>query len=40
MTFGDLKPSDVFKKHFMVCFIDDAFGLQNLDFVNEDLVAY
>lgn len=40
MTFGDLKPSDVFKKHFMVCFIDDAFGLQNLRFVNEDLVAY
>jgi predicted TIM-barrel fold metal-dependent hydrolase len=40
MTFGDLKPSDVFKKHFMVCFIDDAFGLQNLQFVNEDLVAY
>jgi len=40
MTFGDLKPSDVFKKHFMVCFIDDAFGLRNLDFVNQDLVAY
>ena len=24
----------------MICFIDDAFGLQNLDAVNEDLVAY
>ncbi len=34
------KPSDVFKEHFMICFIDDAFGLQNLDWVNKDLVAY
>jgi hypothetical protein len=24
----------------MVCFIDDAFGLHNLEYVNEDLVAY
>ena len=24
----------------MICFIDDAFGLQNLDWVNQDLVAY
>ena len=38
--FQGMKPSDIFKKHFMVCFIDDAFGLQNLDYVNEDLVAY
>ncbi len=34
------KPSDVFKEHFMICFIDDEFGLHNLDWVNEDLVAY
>ncbi len=38
--FQGKNPSDVFKKHFMVCFIDDAFGLQNLKYVNEDLVAY
>jgi predicted TIM-barrel fold metal-dependent hydrolase len=39
-VFGDLKPSDVFKRQFMVCFIDDEYGLHNLDFVNEDLVAF
>ncbi len=38
--FQGKNPSDIFKKHFMVCFIDDAFGLQNLKYVNEDLVAY
>lgn len=38
--FQGLKPSDIFKKHFMICFIDDAFGLKNLEYVNEDLVAY
>lgn len=37
---GDLKPSDVFKKHFLNCFIDDAFGLQNIDFIGEDMIAY
>jgi predicted TIM-barrel fold metal-dependent hydrolase len=40
LAFGKLKPSDIFKRHFMLCFIDDAFGLQNLKFLNEDLVAY
>src|ERR1700751_396366 len=40
MAFGNLKPSDVFKRHFMLCFIDDKFGLQNLRFLNEDLVSY
>jgi len=34
------KPSDLFKKHFMMCFVDDIFGLQNLDAMNEDMVAY
>jgi predicted TIM-barrel fold metal-dependent hydrolase len=38
--FGQTKPSDTFKKHFMCCFIDDAFGLQNLEFLNEDMVSY
>jgi len=39
-NFKDDKPSDVFKRHFMCCFIDDAFGLKNIDELNEDLVAY
>jgi predicted TIM-barrel fold metal-dependent hydrolase len=39
-NFKDEKPSEVFKRHFMCCFIDDAFGLKNLDELNEDLVAY
>ena len=39
-SFGGKKPSEVFSEHFMVCFIDDAFGLRNLDAVNEDMVAY
>ncbi len=38
--FGGLKPSDVFKRNFMTCFIDDAFGLKNLEAVGEDMVAY
>ena len=40
MNFNGQKPSDIFRKHFMVCFIDDAFGLQNLGAVNEDMVSY
>ncbi len=39
-SFGGKKPSDIFKQHFMSCFIDDAFGLKNLDALNEDMVAY
>src|SRR5690625_1543343 len=38
--FGGMLPSERFLKHFMLCFIDDAYGLQNLDRLNEDLVAY
>jgi predicted TIM-barrel fold metal-dependent hydrolase len=40
LAFGDLKPSEVFLRQFMLCFIDDKFGLQNLRFLNEDLVSY
>lgn len=39
-TFGDTKPSEIFAKHFLNCFIDDAFGLKNLDALNEDMVSY
>ena len=38
--FGKKKPSDVFKEHFLTCFIDDKFGLDNLDAIGEDMVAY
>jgi hypothetical protein len=38
--FGGMQPSERFKKHFMLCFIDDAYGLRNLDQLNEDMVAY
>jgi predicted TIM-barrel fold metal-dependent hydrolase len=38
--FGGKKPSEVFRKHFMSCFIDDAFGLQNIAAVGEDMIAY
>jgi predicted TIM-barrel fold metal-dependent hydrolase len=38
--FKDTKPSDVFKKHFLNCFIDDAFGLKSLEDIGEDMVCY
>jgi len=38
--FKGTKPSEVFKRHFLTCFIDDEFGLHNLQWLNEDLVAY
>jgi predicted TIM-barrel fold metal-dependent hydrolase len=38
--FKGTKPSEVFKKHFLSCFIDDAFGLKNLEDIGEDMAAY
>jgi len=38
--FKGTKPSEVFRKHFLSCFIDDAAGLRNLDLIGEDMVAY
>lgn len=38
--FGNKKPSDVFREHFLTCFIDDKFGLKNLGEIGEDNVAY
>ncbi|MDB5423252.1 MAG: amidohydrolase [Phenylobacterium sp.] len=38
--FGGRKPSEVFRDHFMTCFIDDRVGLANLDDIGEDNVAY
>ena len=39
-NFKGEKPSDVFKKHFLNCFIDDAFGLKNIEDIGEDMIAY
>jgi predicted TIM-barrel fold metal-dependent hydrolase len=38
--FPNTKPSEVFKKHFLNCFIEDAFGLKNIDEIGEDMIAY
>jgi predicted TIM-barrel fold metal-dependent hydrolase len=38
--FNGTKPSEVFKRHFLTCFIDDAFGLKNIDSIGEDMIAY
>jgi predicted TIM-barrel fold metal-dependent hydrolase len=38
--FGGERPSDVFKRHIICCFIDDQFGVKNLDYMNEEMVAY
>lgn len=40
LNFGTAKPSEVFHRHFLTCFIEDKFGLMNLHFMNEDHVAY
>lgn len=34
------KPSDAFREHFLTCFIDDRFGLANIDAIGEDNIAY
>lgn len=39
-NYRGLKPSEVFKRHFLTCFIDDTFGLKNLSEIGEDNVAY
>jgi predicted TIM-barrel fold metal-dependent hydrolase len=38
--FGKKRPSEVFREHFLTCFIDDRFGLKNLQEIGEDNVAY
>jgi predicted TIM-barrel fold metal-dependent hydrolase len=38
--FNDLLPSDIFKRHFLNCFIEDKFGLKNIDEIGEDMIAY
>jgi predicted TIM-barrel fold metal-dependent hydrolase len=38
--FGDMLPSEVFKERFITCFIDDAFGAANLEYLNTDRVTW
>jgi len=38
--FQQRKPSETFRRHFLNCFIDDAFGLRNIKDVGEDMIAY
>ncbi len=38
--FGKDKPSDVFKRHIITCYIEDDFGLQNLKYIGEDMVTW
>jgi hypothetical protein len=38
--FGGEKPSDVFKRHIITCFIDDKAGLELLHHMNQDLVMW
>jgi predicted TIM-barrel fold metal-dependent hydrolase len=39
-NFGGQMPSDIFKKHIISCFIEDKFGLDNLEYIGEDMVMY
>ena len=38
--FGGEKPSDLFRRHFITCFIEDDFGLHNLDYIGADNVSW
>ncbi|MET0251719.1 MAG: amidohydrolase, partial [Novosphingobium sp.] len=35
-----IKPSDLVRRHFLFCFVDDRFGLKNVDEVGIDNIAY
>lgn len=37
--FGGKLPSEVFREHFLTCFIEDAAGLRLLDLIGEDIVC-
>lgn len=38
-NFGGRLPSEVFRDHFLACFIEDAAGLRLLDLIGEDIVC-
>ena len=39
-NFSGEKPSELFNRHFLTCFIDDIFGLQNIDKLNSKMVSW
>lgn len=39
-NFGSERPSDRFKRHIITCFIDDQFGVKNLEYMNEEMVMW
>lgn len=40
VNWGGKSPTQVFREHFLCCFIDDKFGLKNYQDVGEDIIAY
>jgi hypothetical protein len=38
--FGGRKPSDIFREHFITCFIDDKFGVKNREDIGVDIMCY
>ena len=38
--FGGKKPSDIFREHFITCFIDDKFGVKNREDIGVDIICY
>jgi predicted TIM-barrel fold metal-dependent hydrolase len=37
---GGKRPSEIFREHFLTCFIDDQFGLKSIKYIGEDLIMY
>ena len=37
--FGGRRPSEVFRDHFLACFIEDSVGLRLLDLIGDDIVC-
>ena len=38
--FGGRKPSDIFREHFLTCFIDDRFGVKSRNDIGIDIICY
>lgn len=38
--FRGKKPSEVFREHFLTCFLEDTFGLDNRDYIGVDTIMY
>ncbi|MBU3993814.1 MAG: amidohydrolase, partial [Alphaproteobacteria bacterium] len=38
--FGGKLPSEVFREHMVTCFIDEAYGVRNIEAIGEDMVCW